>query len=342
MILALLTACDDPALEPYEASLAAYEAGQAALAAGDPAAAATRFAEARGHDPKSVPLRLWEAKALADAGRLDEADARLTELLASDPTVGIAWYNRAAWRARAGRMEDAASDLRRAFELRVRSPLEAADDPDFAAARAHPAFAGVLPPQPLEATLRGPDGAVFVGSRFPLELATVALASAELTLTRAGPDPGCLALARVVQDDRADGAVVLRRLTVDHRAVGPCEAPLGPFTVAAGAATVELPAVPVKVEAPPGAPPATGLPPLPAAIPFPSAVAPPDAGFAAERVGDGVAAMGRPDRAITAEGRAPDVALEWRVDGQTRAVGGWWRSPGPLALGAEGWSTRVE
>jgi len=339
--LLLLAACDDPALAPYEASLSAYDAGRASLAAGDPADAAARFAEARTHDPNSVPLRLWEAKALADAGRLADADARITELLLADPTIGMAWYNRAAWRARAGRMEDAASDLRRALELGARSALEAADDPDFAAARAHPAFAGVLPAQPLEAQIRGPDGAVFVGSRYPLDITIFALPSASPEIAVSGADPGCLLLGRIVQDDHAEAGALTRRLTVELRAEGPCDTTIGPFVVTAGGARVELPAVPVRVEAPPGAAPAAGLPPWPALLPLPASSAPPDAGFATRRLPDGVLAMGRPDRTVTGNGARPDVTLEWRVDGQTRAVGGWWRTGGAVDLAAEGWSERV-
>lgn len=342
--LLLLLACsggDDPALEPFEAALAAYDEGAAALAAGKPEDAAARFAAAREKDPRSIPLRLWEAKALADAGRLADADARLTEIVEGDASVGMAWYNRAAYRARAGRMDDAAADLRRALELKARSPLEAADDPDFAAARAHPAFAGLLPAQPLEARAKGADGAVFVGSRYPVEITIAALPTAALAVAREGADPGCLRLGRILQDDHVEAGKVTRVLTLDLRAEGPCDAVLGPFVVSAGGARTALAPLPVKVEAPPGAAPASGLPPLPTELPVPGSLAAPDAGFAAKRVGDGVVAMGSPDRTLTGNGARPDVALEWRVDGQTRAIGGWWRTTAPVALAADGWSETV-
>ncbi len=341
LLLALLGCADDPALAPFSASLAAWSEGREALDAGRPADAVTAFAEARTHDPGSVALRLWEAKALAAAGRLDDADARLSELVHADPSVGIAWYNRAAYRARAGRLDESAADLSRALSLGARSALEAADDPDFAAARAHPAFAGILPAQPLEATIRGPEGAVFVGSRYTLEFTVSALPSAAITIERQGADPGCLRLQRIVQDDHEEAGRATRRLSVDLRAEGPCNALLGPFVVAAGSARVTLDAVPVVVEAPPGAPAASGVPPLATTIPVPSTLAPPDAGFSARRGPEGVLAMGRPDRVILGEGRGADIQLEWRVDGQTRANGGWWRVEGPLALTADGWSETV-
>ncbi|MDP2317252.1 MAG: tetratricopeptide repeat protein [Pseudomonadota bacterium] len=340
-ILALLVGCDDPALEPFAASLKDWTDGRAALDAGHPADAAAAFAEARKHDPGSVALRLWEAKALADAGQLAEADALLSELLHADPKIGVAWYNRAAYRARAGRLDEAAADLAQALALGARSALEAADDPDFAAARAHPAFAGILPAQPLEATVRGPDGAVFIGSRVTLEITVSALPTAEISIAREGADPGCLRFQRIVEDDHVEAGRTTRRLSVDLRAEGPCDTVLGPFLVSAGSATVRLDAVPVDVEAPPGAAAAAGLPALATGFPVPGALAPPDAGFAARRVPDGVLAMGRPDRVITGGGRPPDILLEWRVDGQTRANGGWWRDAGPVALTADGWSETV-
>jgi hypothetical protein len=341
LALALLAGCDDPALAPFSASLDAYDDGREALEKGRPEDAVKAFAAARSHDSGSVALRLWEAKALADAGQLDTADAQLSELVHADPSIGVAWYNRAAYRVRAGRLPEAASDLQKALSLGARSALEAAADPDFAPALAHPAFAGILPAQALEATVTGPDGAVFVGSRYTLEFTLSALPTAELSIERSGADPGCLRLQRIVQDDHAEAGRTTRRLAVDLRAEGPCAAPLGPFVVTAGNARLVLDPVPVQIEAPPGALPAAGLRPLAASIPVPSALAPPDAGFAARRGPVGVLAMGRPDRTITGGGKPPDVVLEWRVDGQTRATGGWWQAEGPLALTAEGWSETV-
>ena len=57
LLLLLLGCDDDPALEPFAASLAAWDEGRAALADGRPADAVTAFAAARTHDPGSVALR---------------------------------------------------------------------------------------------------------------------------------------------------------------------------------------------------------------------------------------------------------------------------------------------
>jgi len=334
-------ACDDPALEPFAASLSAWDEGRAALADGRPADAVTAFAAARVKDPGSVALRLWEAKALADAGRLDEADARLSELIHAESKVGEAWYNRAAYRARAGRLAESAADLQQALALGTRSALEAADDPDFSAAREAPAFAGILPAQPLQASAHGPDGAVFVGSRYTLAIAVTALPKAELVIERLGGDPGCLRLQRIVQDDHAEAGQAQRQLSIDFRAEGPCDTTIGPLSVAAGTARISLDAIPVQVEAPPGAAAVLGLPPLPGSFPVPSAFAAPGGGFLARRIPEGVVAMGPLEHVIAGGGRPPDVVLEWRVDGQARANGGWWRISEPIVVSAGEWSETV-
>jgi hypothetical protein len=340
-LLALLAGCGgDPALDPFAASLKAWDEGRAALADGRPADAVTAFAAAREKDPGSVPLRLWEAKALADAGRLADADERLTEIVTASPDVGMAWYNRAAYRVRSGRLPDAAADLARALALHARSPLEAADDPDFASARSDPAFAGVLPAQPIEANIRGAEGSVFVGSRYPLEITAATLPTAALDLTRSGADPGCLTLVRIVQDDHPGTGLTDHAWTLDLRADAACVGTLGPFTLRAGSASAELAPVAVQVEAPPAAAPVT-LAALPTQLPIPSALAPADAGATGARFADGVVAMGRPDAPITGNDRKPDVALEWRVEGQTRAAGGWWRESGPVTLRAGEWTLEV-
>ncbi len=338
----VLVACSDPKLAPFKEGLAAYDEGRAALDGGDPARAVERFAAARATDPESVPLALWEAKALADAGQLGAADVRLSALVDAHGELGVAWYNRAAYRARAGRMGEAASDLTRALALGARSPLEAAADPDFEAARAHPAFAGVLPAQPLEATITGAES-VFIGSRYPLVVTVTTLPNASPTLRRSGQDPGCLRLQRILQDDTAGAGKVTSVLTVELRAEAACDTALGPFEVRAGSATVNVDAVQVRIEAPEGHMPPP-VPPLPAVLPFPATYAPADAGFRATR-GDGAFVMGPPGAPIraTASGkdRRADVTLEWRVDGQTRAIGGWWFGGEPLAVSAGEWTQDV-
>lgn len=329
-LLALL-GCADEALKPYADALRAWEDGKDALEDGSPVEATDAFARARSADPRSSALGLWEAKAQAEAGRLEDADATLSALIRVQPGLASAWYNRAAYRVRAGRVDEAAVDLKEALRLGARSAIEAAADPDFATVRGQGPFAPLLPPLPLVAAAQGPPGAVFVQSDLPVDIYVQSLVGVPLTLTRAAGDPGCLHLVRIVQDERESPGARMVRVTLTFRGEGPCAGPLGPFRVAAGADVVEIPALPVAVEAPVGAPEAPA-PPLPTVLPLPGDLAAPDAGWTARRIDGGVVAVGRADTPPRGNGRRPDVALEWRVDTQTRAAGGLWREAAPVTV----------
>ncbi|MFZ5482524.1 MAG: TPR end-of-group domain-containing protein, partial [Myxococcota bacterium] len=287
-----LLACADPQLKPFSEAIGAWEEGKALLAEGRAGDAAQRFAAAREKDPRTPALVLWQAKALADAGRLDEADALLSEMLRARPDVGAAWYNRAAYRVRGARSAEAVDDLKEALRLKVRSPLEAAADPDFASVLGDPRFGAILPSQPLLAAVMGPEGSVFVQSDVDVSIRVVSLPDAPVRVLRGGEDAGCLRPVRLVEDVHDEPGARVRTLTLTLRGEGPCDARLGPFTVQAGEWRTELDPVAVRVEAPPGYAPATGVPPLPAALPLPSLVAPADADYAAVRTEAGVVAAG--------------------------------------------------
>jgi hypothetical protein len=322
VILALLLGCRDKALAPFADALAAYEDGRTKADAGDPAAAAEAFATARTKDPGSPALVAWEAKARADAGHPEQAEALLDELLADHPDLGLARYNRAAYRARQGRLGPAAEDLRAALEAGVASPYAAAEDPDFAPHRADPAFAGLLPAIPLVGHLKGPEGSVWIGSTVEVKVQLESLATATLALRREGADPGCLHLDRVVEDDAEQADVRLREVTLRMTATAPCTATLGPFVASVGTTDTALGTVDLVVEAPPGTGGSAAK--LPAVIPIPSQLAPSGATVRVEPGAGGTVAMGPLDAGLTAEGKKPAYALEWRMAGQTRAIGGFW------------------
>lgn len=325
----LALACADPALDPYARALRAWEEGRAALDAGDPAAAAARFAAARADDARSPVLALWEARALAAQGRLPDAERTLDAVIAAHPDEGLAWYNRAAYRARQGRLDAAGADLEAALRRGAASPFAAAADPDFAPHLAHPAFARLLPPAPLIAVAEGPTGPVWLDGQVEIVLRTRGLAALAPRLVLDGAAPPCLALERVVQEDAVDGEVATRVVTLRYRAVAACRVALGPWTVHAGAARVRLDALPVEVEAPEGRP-APPAPAHPSELPFPGSVPSPGA----LAVGGGALATAGPEAPPSRDGAAAPVGLEWRVGGQTRAVGGWWPGPGPWVFRA--------
>lgn len=337
-MLILLLACSDPQLDPYRAALDAWRQGRDALEAGRPAEAVDHFVRARAHDPRSPALALWEARARADAGDLPGAERVLDAAVVATPELAAAWYNRAAYRARQGHLDAAAADLEVALARGAASPFTAAADPDFAPHLDHPGLARLLPPAPLVARVEGPEGAVWVDGQVEVRLQVHGLAAPAPTLRFPEAPPAGIALQRVVEDDRVEGEVATRALTLWYRASAPALARVGPFVVQAGSAQLVLDPVTVKVEGPPRPlpPPA----PHPAELPLPSALAPLAEDWTARRVAGGVCALGRPDEAVTADGQPPAVELEWRVAGQTRARGGWWPGDAPRVLAAGDWSAQ--
>jgi hypothetical protein len=316
-----LVGCDRPELEPFERAVSAYDDGRAALEGGRAEDAVTAFGRARAADPASVELAMWEARALAAAGRHDDADARLAEVLQRDPSLAVAWYNRGAYRARAGDANVAATYLREALARGASSAFEAAVDPDFAPLRAHPAFSDMLPAAPVVLDTRGPEGSVFLGSRLDVALRASSLPGAPLQLRRAGADPGCVRLVRVIEDTVEAPGLLTRTITLTFEATGPCDAALGPFEAVSGDSAVTGAPVALRVEAPPGTAPASSR--LPVEIPLPGALVAPDRSLSAVRVGTGFAALSAEGVGRT-DGHAPHVALELRSSGETRVTGGYW------------------
>ncbi|HNH46954.1 MAG TPA: tetratricopeptide repeat protein [Myxococcota bacterium] len=295
-----LLACKDPAMAPYREALSQWEAGKLSLEQGKPEDALAHFVAAREKDPASASLRLWEAKALAAAGRYAEADQRVTELIRDQPDLGVAWYNRAAWRVRAGRTLEAAQDLQKALELGEGSRLQAAADPDFVAVRTKPEFASFLPDRTLLVEMKGPEGAVFVQSRLELVLRLVSLPGVDPILRREGPDPGCARLERVVEDRTEAPGEWLRTITFTLLAVRRCEGRIGPFRLQYGEEEILIDPVPLRVEAPASYAEPPPPPPLPLQLPLPGSAA--LAGF--EKAPSG-----------------PGIQLELRTGGQTVAKG---------------------
>ena len=336
MLLAL-AACDrgDPALDRYGKALHAWQDAQDATRRGDAPGAVVAMAKARAADPDSVPLAIAEASALAAAGRTQEAVDALGVVLRAHPEVGAAWYNRAAYRVRLGQDDGAAADLREALRRQVRTALETAADPDFAPVLSKPAFAAILPPQPILAEASGPSGAVFVGGDVEVRIRIAALPAAKLTLARDGAALDCLTLTAIVEDDTADG---IRTLTLRFRGVAACNGTIGPFLVHDGTASVATAAVNIEVDAPSEFTPPM-VPPLPTRFPIPGALA--GDGWQAERLDGLVVALGRADRQIKGNGRKPDATLAWRVSGDTRAAGGLWMEDGVLELASEDWTRTI-
>jgi hypothetical protein len=241
----------DPEGEALEASLDAWEGGMAALEDGRPADARTSFESARRSRPDDPLLFAWEAHAAARAGDLDGAIALLDRALEQDPGFVEARYNRAAYLARAGRPEDAAVELERAFAGGLaRTPLQVVDDPDFARWRDHAAFAEMLPADTLAVAVEGPKGTVFRDHEFELRMRVLG----------AGTDPvgvsaerasGPVTLVQAIEDEVPSNEGPHRDVVWRLRATGAGTVQLGPFLVVAGSRTVRADAWTGVVGAPP-------------------------------------------------------------------------------------------
>lgn len=324
LLAGLALCCADPAYAPRRRALEAYDEGRAALEAGDAAAARLAFSRARGHDPGSPALLLWEARAADAAGDVRAAEALVTEGLHRWPDHTELRWTHAALLARGGRAAEAAAVLRALLAQGLVDPLDLSADADFAALRVDPATAGLFAAAAPQVDLVAEEGAVLVGDPWELELRVVGPAG-PVALRGTPPPPG-LELERVVEELLVDGRRVRRVLRFAWRAVAPMDAPWGPVAVHVGdAAPVPLPVLPVLVRAvggrvAAGAPVAApDLPPVPSSLAGPEGVV-----AGARRIGAFALVIAPPGARIELDGAPPGAELELRVAGQTAWVGRWW------------------
>ena len=318
-------------------SVEAYDAGREALVGGDGRAAAASFAAAAEQDPDSALLPAWQAHALSEAGDIAGALGVLDDALRRVPDDVTLRYNRAALRARQGALDAAAADLALLIEVGAVDPVEAGEDPDFAAFAADPALVALAPPPSVRVGLTGESGAVLLGEPFTREIVVDSLAGALISVTDMGEPTPLLRHVRTVEDILGGGGRrrVARTLTVTWRAVAAGESRVGPWLIAAGGASALTDAAPVHVVALPGR--AEGAPRAAPAVFSPDAAftgrTPPWAGRALGRVavlyngGDAVEVTGE-----AGERDADPVALELRADGQTRWLAELYDVSGPATV----------
>lgn len=254
VLLAILAGCGsrEPALTAQKSALDAWRRGQTALTAGDPKGAAAAFDEALGFQPDDPLLLAWKAKALADQGDLDAAIAVMDRVLAANPGLVEARYNRAAWLARLGKPDDAAVDLELALAGGLEKlPRDVLDDPDFAPYLDHPAFAKIIPHAALTVGVDKPEGAVFFGSEFDLRYRVLGAADAVVAF-QFDALTGPFALVEAFEDSSPSTDGPLRDLTFRFRATGAGDVTIGPATVTAGRRSGRVELVTVPAKAPPG------------------------------------------------------------------------------------------
>lgn len=237
VILWLLLACGttvtppappDPAVLSSAAAVGAFERGKALLST-DPAAALTAFDEALEARPGDVLLDAWRARALADAGKLEEAIAVLDEVLRRRSDFADARYNRAAYLMRHGKVDDAAVDLRVLLDAKAATPRQIMRDADI---RPHLGTAALsfLPEASLAATLEVPHKPPFMSSEFDVVLRVEGAFEGPLSIE--GDVVGPVEIVRVVEDDDArDDGDRDRVVTWTFVVTGAGEATIGPLTI---------------------------------------------------------------------------------------------------------------
>lgn len=245
----------DPALTTLGQAVTLAGQGEAALAAGDAATARARFDAARALRPEDALLGAWAARAAAAQGDLDGALALLDTTLAQAPAFGEARLQRACYRARAGRLDDAAADLHVALDAGVLTPRQALRDPDLAAVANAPAFA-FLPDAPFSAVLTAPDALAFWGTEVQIRVDVVGAGPEPVTIGSAGAG-GPVTLVRVVEDDAvgADGDTI-RTVAWTYRVDGAGSVAVGPVQVGQGRWSATTAATSFETAAPPDRPPA--------------------------------------------------------------------------------------
>jgi hypothetical protein len=258
----LLLACSsaDPELVAQRRALDAWTIGRDALEAGDAPGALTAFDTALEHQPDDPILLSWKARALAADDRPAEAADLLARVVNGAPRFVEARYNRAAYLARTGALDEAGIELARAIDGGAARSRQAMVDPDFAPHLEHPAFA-FLPDEMLIVALDAPRDALFWGSVATVRLRVIGAEGAPATV-EAAELSGPLELVGASEDVVASTEGLVRDLTWELKVRGAGEAVLGPFEVQSAGFSTTVRAVRFPTNAPPGKDVPEGLPPL--------------------------------------------------------------------------------
>ena len=250
MIAVLLIACSgpEPELLAVKNAVDAWDDGVEALDAGEAEQAVSDFQRGLAARPDDVLLLAWRARAEAGAGHLEVAVDTLEQVLRARPDFVEARYNRAAYLARLGRLNEAGPELRLALEGGAGRPEDVLGDPDFVAHLGHPALQ-FLPRQALKVMVEGRDSDAFWASEVPIRLLVLGNGDAEVTL-ELDQVQGPAEVVKVVQDlvQTTDGPSTEVVWTLRITGAGPVE--LGPWTVTSGGRRATYPALKFHAVAP--------------------------------------------------------------------------------------------
>lgn len=238
-LLGCVGSSPSPELVSASRSLQEWRAGSEHLANGDAAGALASFDRALQSRPDDPLLLAWRGRALAEGGDLSGAVGAMDAALARAPSFAEAAYNRAAYLARLGRVDEAGVALKHALSLGAADPRDVLQDPDFMPHLDHVALA-FLPKAPITARLKGPGGSVFVGSDAVVRLQVSGLALDGVVVegpTAAGPFRMSGVEERLERPSGADEQLIL---TWTLRALGPGSLVVGPLVLRDGPRTVTV------------------------------------------------------------------------------------------------------
>ncbi len=180
------------------------------------------LSEARAADPVSIAAARALARAELDAGNVDAALATLDAVVPPQPSelhAHLLW-DRAALRSRAGRIDDAAADIRRCLILGI-DARALAIDPDLASVRADPDFGQLLPTVEIRARESASSSEVLLGETWQRTIELSAPPGSP-RIESVGAPPASLQLLEVVEDIvTADEWTENRRIQLTYAAVAP-------------------------------------------------------------------------------------------------------------------------
>jgi hypothetical protein len=247
----LLVACGSPVqveLERERAAVDVWDRAVASADAGDPAAATTALERVAELAPNEDAVLLFQAKLAADAGDFARAIDLASRVIAADDEHAVAWYNRAAWRARSGETASSAQDLARALELGARPPEEVLADPDFAGVLSSTLF-DFVPRPGLRVEVEAPRARLFWGTEAQVRL-SIEGAAADRPVDVSGPATGPVRLQKVVEDWVEASSGPQRVITWSFIVTGAGRVEAGPLTVRSGELVSEVAAFGFDTAAP--------------------------------------------------------------------------------------------
>ncbi len=270
-VVMLLAACSGPSpdLVAARAAVSAWDAGVDHLDGGEPDAAIEDFERGLSARPGDVLLLAWRARAEAESGQVDRAVTTLDAVLSLRPDFAEARYNRAAYIARLGRIEEAAEELSRALADGARRPEDVLGDSDFRPHLGHPALA-FLPRHALKVVVEGRSESAFWGAEIPVRLLVVGNEDEPVQIALAQLE-GPAEIIKAVQDTIHSTDGLSTEITWTLRVTGAGVVTLGPWTVTSAGRTAEHPAIVFEALAP--ADKAVPTSTLDGALPVPSEVA---------------------------------------------------------------------